>query len=117
MVIAIQSEQIWVALQPIDFRCGVDGLCIHIQEYFKSQPQAGIYVFYNRSRNRLKLLLWHHNGFMLLYKRLEKGRFPLCFSKERDKVLITEEGLQGLLIGLDWQTITHWQEINFENYY
>ncbi len=113
----IQSEAIWVCERPIDFRKGVDGLCALIAEQFETAPQAGLYVFYNRQRNRLKLIVWHYNGFMLIYKRLEKGRFPFCFSKDFKKSVIEEKQLQGLLLGLDWQHITQWKEINFAHYF
>lgn len=117
MSLVIRSAQIWVAQQPIDFRRSIDGLCAYIQEYFGASPQEGLYIFYNSARNRLKMLVWHYNGFMLLYKRLERGRFPYCFSLQPGKQLLTEQQLQGLLIGLDWQTITGWEGISFENYY
>jgi len=113
----IPHEAIWVSEYPTDLRRSVDGLCALIMEYFETKPQKGVYVFYNSRRNRLKLLVWHYNGFMLIYKRLEKGRFPFCFSKDFKKSLIQEKQLQGLLLGLDWQTITRWKEINFENYF
>lgn len=112
----INPEKIWVAGCPIDFRRSIDGLCASIVEYFKSKPQEGLYVFYNAKRNRLKLLVWHHNGFMLLYKRLERGRFPFRFSTDFKKTLIEEKQLQGLLLGLDWQSIREWTDINFAHY-
>ena len=117
MSLVIRSSEIWVAQNPIDFRRSIDGLCAYIQEYFGTSPQDSLYIFYNRSRNRLKMLVWHYNGFMLLYKRLERGRFPYSFSLQPGKQLITEQQLQGLLIGLDWQAITAWEEIGFEYFY
>lgn len=113
----IQSEKIWVAGCPVDFRRSIDGLCACVVECFEMKPQEGMYVFYNSRRNRLKLLVWHYNGFMMIYKRLEKGRFPFCFSKDFEKISIEEKTLQGLLLGLDWQRITQWKDVNFENYF
>jgi transposase len=113
----IQSERIWVAGHPIDFRRSIDGLCAQVTECFEMKPQDGIYVFYNARRNRLKLLVWHYNGFMMIYKRLEKSHFPFCFSKNFEKISIEEKALQGLLLGLDWQRITQWKEVKFENYF
>jgi transposase len=117
MSLVIKNTQIWVSQQPVDFRRAVDGLCAYIKEYFEASPQEGLYIFYNRSRNRLKMLVWHYNGFLLLYKRLEKGRFPFGFSAEPGKTLIAEKQLQGLLLGIDWQAITTWEEVSFENYF
>lgn len=115
--LTIKSQEIWVATSSIDLRQSIDGLCAHIIEYFASKPQEGLYVFYNNRRNRLKMLVWHHNGFMLLYKRLEKGRFPFCFSATPERTRLEEKQLQGLLLGLDWQTITKWEDIDFDAYF
>lgn len=116
MSLTVKSDEIWVALTPIDFRKGVNGLCALVQDHFGKSPQQGMYIFYNKARNRLKLLLWHHNGFLLMYKRIERGRFPLRFS-EGGKQPLTQVQLQGLLLGLDWQTISDFEGVNFEYYY
>ncbi|MGB3946919.1 MAG: IS66 family insertion sequence element accessory protein TnpB [Bacteroidia bacterium] len=113
----LKRGSIFVCGAPVDFRRAVDGLCALIIEHFESQPQQGIYVFYNKNKNRLKILLWHHNGFMLIYKRMEKGRFPFIFSSQGNRILLEENQLQGLLLGLDWQRISDWKDINFESYF
>jgi transposase len=117
MSLLIQSKNIWVAQQSVDFRCAIDGLCAFIIEHFQTKPQEGLFIFYNRARNRLKLLVWHHNGFMLLYKRLERGKFPFRFSDTLGRIRLEEKQLQGLLLGLDWQSITEWEEVNFKAYF
>ncbi len=117
MPFTLPCDEIWVSQQPVDFRCAVDGLCGYVHQYFGASPQQGLYIFYNRARNRLKMLMWHHNGFLLIYKRLERGRFPFCFSPAAGKHLITDKQLQGLLLGIDWQSISTWDGIQFENYY
>lgn len=117
MSLVIASQQIWVAQRPVDFRKSINGLCAYILDYYETKPQEGLYVFYNTQRNRLKLLVWHHNGFLLLYKRLEKGHFPFRFSSVPGTILIQEKQLQGLLLGLDWQPITDSEKVNFESYF
>ena len=117
MSLLIRSKTIWVASAPIDFRRSIDGICAFIIEFFEEKPQEGMYVFYNGRKNRLKILVWHYNGFILLYKRLEKGKFPFCFSKPIKRISLQEKQLQGLLLGVDWQTITQWEEVNFEDYF
>jgi transposase len=117
MSLFIPCKNIWVSQQPIDFRRSVDGLCAYIQETFREKAQEGLYVFYNSARNRLKLLLWHYNGFLLIYKRKERGRFPFQFSSEAGKQLLTDKQLEGLLLGFDWPSITHWEGVRFENYF
>lgn len=115
--LVIKIQAIWVANSPVDFRKSIDGLCQYIIEYFETTPQEGLYVFYNGKRNRLKLLVWHFNGFILLYKRIENGRFPFRFSDRPDKIQVDEKQLQGLLLGLDWQMLSSCKEINFEDYF
>ena len=117
MSLVIRNSEIWVAQQHVDFRSSIDGLCRYIQEYFGTNPQKGLYIFYNRARNRLKMLVWHYNGFILLYKRIERGRLPYRFSHQPGKQLLTEQQLQGLLLGLDWQTITTWEGAGFNEYF
>lgn len=117
MSLLIKADVVWVCEQPIDFRKSMNGLCASIAEYFNASPQEGLYVFYNRRRNRLKLLVWHYNGFMLLYKKLEKGRFPFSFSSKPGRLSLGEKQLQGLLLGLDWQSITRWEEVPFEAFF
>ena len=68
--------RVYIAAEPVDFRKQIDGLALIVQETLGLDPfSAHLFVFTNRSRDKLKLLYWHHNGYVLLYKRLEKGRF------------------------------------------
>lgn len=117
MSLVIRSKKIWVSSSPVDFRRAINGLCTFIIEAFQMKPQEGLFIFYNTQRNRLKMLMWHHNGFLLMYKRLEKGRFPFRFSENPGKIVLNEKQLQGLLLGLDWQAISDWAEIDFESYF
>ena len=70
--------RIFVAREPVDMRKGFDGLVGVVIETVDEDPQSGhLFLFFNRSRNRVKLLVWDGSGFWLLYKRLEHGRFQL----------------------------------------
>lgn len=71
------AVQAYVCRDRVDLRRGVDGLAQLIAEAFARDPFSGlVFVFIGKRRNKVKLLWWHHNGFLLLYKRLERGRFP-----------------------------------------
>ena len=62
----------------MDLRKGFDGLSAATREVIGKDPLSGhLFVFINRRRNRMKVLLWQRSGFLLLYKRLERGRFTL----------------------------------------
>jgi transposase len=70
------AVKIYLALEPADMRKSVDGLFGLVQGVLQEDPFTGhLFVFHNRLGNRLKILVWDHGGFWVLYKRLEKGRF------------------------------------------
>lgn len=70
--------KVFVAAEPVDLRKGFDGLSSATHAIIRGDPLSGhLFCFINRRRNRMKILVWQHSGFLLLYKRLEKGRFVL----------------------------------------
>jgi transposase len=76
MISVPSSVRIFMARDPVDFRKAFDGLCAIIQSEFGDDPFSGhIFLFFNKRRDRVKLLFWDRNGFWLLYKRLERGTF------------------------------------------
>ena len=69
--------KILVAVEPADFRRGIDGLARLCQEALQHDPFAGaVFVFRNRKATALKLLMYDGQGFWLCHKRLSQGRFP-----------------------------------------
>ena len=59
-------------------RKGFDGLCGLVHDKMDMNPMGGsVYLFINRQRNRMKMLVWEMGGFVLYYKRLEQGTFEL----------------------------------------
>ncbi len=68
--------RILIARDPIDFRKGIAGLAAVCEVHLGEEPLDGtLFVFANRRRDGLKMLVWTHGGFVLVYKKLEKGRF------------------------------------------
>ena len=64
--------------EPTDIRKSFDGLCGLVSERLGQNPMSGdVFIFINRPRNRMKLLRWEPGGFVLFYKRLERGTFEL----------------------------------------
>lgn len=60
----------------VDFRNGFDGLCGLIRRELAADPLDGsVWIFINRRKDRMKMLVWEPGGFMLYYKRLEQGTF------------------------------------------
>jgi transposase len=69
--------KILIAVEPADFRRGIDGLARLCQETLQHDPFAGaVFVFRNRKATALKLLMYDGQGFWLCHKRLSQGRFP-----------------------------------------
>lgn len=93
--------KIHLCLEPVDMRKSIDGLSVLVVNALNKSPQSGeLFLFCNRQRNKLKGLVWDRNGFFMVYKRLEKGRFKL---KAREGVVeMDEQQLNWLLYGLEF---------------
>ncbi len=112
-----QSLKILIATQPVDMRKAIDGLCMVISDHLEKSPQdAALYVFYNKQRNKLKALLWDNNGFVLIYKRLEKGRFKIPRNINAETMAITQQELHWLLAGLDFRMLSRNPALMFSAY-
>jgi transposase len=73
-----QSTRIWLAAEATDMRCGFDRLAERVKTVLGQDPLTGqLFVFRSRRGDRLKLLVWDRDGFVLWYKRLETGVFKL----------------------------------------
>jgi transposase len=95
-----KAEQIYIACGYTDMRKSIDGLALLVKQTFQLNPfQSSLFLFCGRRRDRFKALYWEENGFVLLYKRLENGKFQ--WPKNEEAVLaITEQQLRWLLEGL-----------------
>ncbi len=94
-------RRILLAREPVDFRRSIDGLAAICRLHLREQPMDGtLYVFTNRRRTGLKMLLWTHGGFMMLYKKLERGRFRWP-AMEGDRCTLSPAELAALLEGID----------------
>jgi len=103
MKIYLQADRILVANKAIDFRKSIDGLCALIVDEYGAAPTDGLFIFYNKSRDKIKIIGHHTNGFMMIYKRLEQGHFFVELSDE--KVRINRQQLEWLMLGVDWKLL------------
>ena len=72
------SVRIFLACAPVDCRKGFDGLHGIVRDQFLEDPLSGhLFVFFNRRKDRVKVLAWDRNGFAIFYKRLERGTFEV----------------------------------------
>jgi transposase len=102
------SVRILLAREPADMRMGFDGLSHPVESMLREDPLSGhLFVFRNRRVDRVKLLLWDNDGFLILYKRLEKGtfRFPAPSEGEATSVAVNATDLIMLLDGVDLQSV------------
>jgi transposase len=73
-----QAARIWLAAEATDMRCGFDRLAERVRVVIGQDPLGGhLFVFRSRRGDRMKILLWDRDGFVLWYKRLESGVFKL----------------------------------------
>ena len=100
-VLNITVEHIFLACGFTYMRKSVDELAAIVQQNFQLDPFSNnLFIFCGRRHDRLKALLWRGDGFLLLYKRLDNGRFRWP-QKQEDVISITEQQLRWLLEGLD----------------
>ena len=96
------TARVFLSRAPVDFRKAHDGLCALVRDEFRDDPFSGdVFVFFNKARDRIKLLLWDRNGFWLLYKRLERGTFPFDVRGAGARVEISRAQLSMILEGID----------------
>jgi transposase len=101
------AMRIWLCTARTDMRCGFDRLAALAQQVTGEDPLNGhLFVFTNRAGDRLKLLVWDRDGFVLIYKRLEEGRFklPRVDASQRSIHLRPSE-LAMLLDGIDLSSV------------
>ena len=91
------SVRVFVAGGATDLRRSFDRLSAQVQEVLRQDPLSGhVFVFFNRQRNRVKLLVWERDGFWLLYKRLEAGTFAAldCDEINARELYLLLEGIE-----------------------
>jgi len=68
--------QVFLYAEPVDMRKSIDGLSVLVEQEMNLSPNmTAVFVFCNRGRDKIKLLCWERNGFIVWYKRLETQRF------------------------------------------
>ena len=100
--LAAQSfKRIYIACGYTDLRYGIDGLARVVQTEFEMDPfeKDILYLFCGRKSDRIKGLLWEGDGFLLLYKRIESGKFK--WPRNTDEVMqMTPQQFRWLMEGL-----------------
>lgn len=114
LIVMPLPTQVWLVVEAIDMRAGIDGLSQRIQSALGKSPCDGQAVaFRNRRANRLKLLVWDGTGVWLCVRRLHRGSFTWPDANST-VVTLSAEQWQWLICGVDWRRlaakpIAHWR--------
>jgi len=97
-MLSFAGKRVYLACGETDMRKQINGLAAIVEAGFKLDPFGGaVFVFCNRSRDRLKILAWDGDGFWLCFKRLEKGCFRWPKMGEEATITLSSEELDILL--------------------
>lgn len=105
MIVPGQRMPIVIAVKPVDFRRGHDGLAATVQNELGLDPYSGLtVVFRSRRGDRIKILVWDGSGLVMIYKRLDEGRFS--WPSVTDGTMRLSRGqFEALFEGLDWKRV------------
>lgn len=93
-------------------RNGIDGLAAVVQQRFQLDVFSdAMFVFHNKSCDKIKVLYWNGNGFCLLYKRIERGKFHFPRKLDSEKYSVSAEEFEWLLNGLRIEEIRKYEAI------
>lgn len=115
MILVPRSVRVYVATQPTNLRMSFEGLSNHVREVLRQDPLGGhVFVFLNRRKTMVKLLVYTRGGYTVVHKRLEKGTFtfPERVVEGVTSVEIDVHELAMLLEGIDLRrarTASRWE--------
>lgn len=108
--------EIYLCLEPVDFRKGINGLSVLVESELEMSPfSTRLFVFTNRNRDKIKILYWERNGFCLWQKRLEKERFHWLKIANHTVATITGQQLNWLLNGYDLNAMKPHKKLNYSS--
>lgn len=99
--------RIWLYAKPTDMRKSYDGLIVLVKRYLEEDPLSGhLFVFFNRQRNRVKVLYFDRSGYCIWMKRLESGLFHFN-AQQGEKQVLNWTQLKLILEGMQLEKMTH----------
>ena len=117
MLVPKKDMNIFVALSPVDMRKSINGLLIEVMDSLGEKPQSGnLFIFRNRASSLIKALFWDIDGFVLIYKRLEKHNFKFPKITTGETLSINSIQLRWLLSGFDFTRINENSDLKFGDY-
>jgi transposase len=104
MLMLPPSVKIYLAVEPVDMRKGVDALANVVRNALREEPMSGhLFVFHGRQGHMLRILFWDRTGWALYAKRLERGKFhlPVDVSADTQRAEMESAELALMLEGID----------------
>jgi len=104
VILVPRAVRVYFAIQPVSLRKSFDGLANEIRHALGHDPLGGhVFVFLNRRKNQVKLIVWTRGGFTIVHKRLERGTFtfPSRVTGDAASIAIDVHELAMLLEGID----------------
>jgi transposase len=104
MILLPRAVRVYIATYPVNLRRSFDGLMNEVRSVLGLDPLSGhVFVFLNRRKTMVKLLVWTRGGFTIVHKRLERGKFVFqnSVNEQSRSVQIEEHELAMLLEGID----------------
>lgn len=99
------GAQVFLATGRVDGRKGINGLSALVRSQFEQDPLSGqLFVFFSRRADRVRVLYWDRDGYVLTTKRLEIGRFRVPWQSENGHLTVEAAELLLVLEGID---LTH----------
>jgi transposase len=96
-----KADHVYIVCGYTDMRKSIDGLSMIVQQNYKLDPFSNsLFLFCGKSTTKMKALYWEGDGFVLMYKRLENGRFTWPRSRE-EALEITDQQFRWLMEGLN----------------
>lgn len=113
MIPVTASTSIRVATQPVDFRKQLDGIIAHCRQALSTDPMTGtLFIFINRAKTMIRVLVYDGTGFWLMTKRISKGRFN---GWPRAGEAITPMTARALVAILQMPSTNEWKNLNINN--
>jgi len=101
----------------VDFRKSINGLMVVVEDEMKLSPfNNALFVFCNRSRDKIKALYWDSTGFCLWYKRLEKDKFKWPRKSVEPTLVLSDTQWNWLLSGLDLTKMQTHKTLSYESF-
>lgn len=104
MIALAPQVRVFLYRQPTDMRKSFHGLIALTESQLEQDPLSGsLFVFFNRRRDRIKILYWGQTGFCIWYQQLEQGTYQLPDpqSLDSDTLQVTRSQLSLILDGID----------------